>query len=294
MNTSDCGAGSISISKLRFASGLLLALTAGTGILTAEAKKEFKYTAAAGASVTIINEFGNITVKPSSGRQVVISATPASSKVEVDSSQNGPRIEALTHFLQKANENEGRVDYEITVPPDVSITVRCATGPITLEGMKGDISLRGDAAPVDVRNVNNTHLHIQTVSGPITLTDVNDAHVEIVSASGKVKLNSVNGPKVTVSTTDGDIGYDGDFSGSGLYSLMNRSGNIDVALPATASVDLDARAVKGSVQNDFPLQPKTHLTHSLVEGRTLAGTSNSASSSVQLSSFSGTIRVKKR
>jgi len=109
-----------------------------------------------------------------------------------------------------------------------------------------------------------------------------------------VQLSDVTGPKVSVNTAAGDISYEGDFGGGGQYSLSSHTGAIDVLLPATASVDLDARTVRGSVENDFPLQQKTHPTYAYVAGRSFAGTSNSGSSSVQLRSFSGKIRVKKR
>ena len=80
----------------------------------------------------------------------------------------------------------------------------------------------------------------------------------------------------------------------GEYSLTNHTGNIDVTLPSSASVDLDARSSHGSVEDSFPLRQKTHLANALVAGRSFAGTSNSGSSSVQLRSFSGKIRLKKQ
>jgi DUF4097 and DUF4098 domain-containing protein YvlB len=76
--------------------------------------------------------------------------------------------------------------------------------------------------------------------------------------------------------------------------LVNHSGNIDVALPASASVDLSARSITGSVENDFPLRAKSHTALTISQGRSFAGTSNAGASSVQLRSFSGKIRVKKQ
>ena len=86
----------------------------------------------------------------------------------------------------------------------------------------------------------------------------------------------------------------GDFGEGGDYMLVNHSGDIDVVLPAFASVDLTARSITGSVENDFPLQQKPHSSFVPSPGRAFAGTSNTGASSVQLRSFSGKIRVKKR
>ncbi len=110
---------------------------------------------------------------------------------------------------------------------------------------------------------------------------------------GNVTLTSVAGPKVTVSTTRGAIRYDGDPGQGGDYELINHNGDIEVALPATASVDLTARTVNGAVQNDFPLQQKAHTSFAL-DARSLAGTAASGSCMIRLSSFSGKIHVHKK
>jgi DUF4097 and DUF4098 domain-containing protein YvlB len=273
---------------------LLTLAGAGPNAWAAGGSKTFTYNAPAGSSVTVTSPFGGVSVQPAnSAHQVVITATTHSDKVEVDSGQMGGRIEAQTHFLQKADENEGRVDYVVSLPPDINLVVRAASGPIQIKGISGEVTLEGDAAQVDVRNLSQGHLHVQTLNGPVTLANVH-GYVQVVSTAGKVQLSDVTGPKVSVNTTAGDISYEGDFGGSGQYSLSSHTGAIDVLLPATASVDLDARTVRGSVENDFPLQQKTHPTYAYVTGRSFAGTSNSGSSSVQLRSFSGKIRVKKR
>ena len=261
----------------------------------ADNRKEFKYSATPGSTVTIVNEFGPVTLKLAPGHQVLIVAETHSDKVEVDSSQTGSRIEARTHFLQKANEQEGLVSYEVSVPAQVGVMVRAATGPIQAEKLQSDVTLKGDAAHITARDINNSHLHIQTLGGPIEVTNVSGGHVEIISTDGAVRLTAVNGPKVSVNTASGDIAYDGDCGSGGDYSFTNHSGNIDVTLPGNASIDLVARSITGSVQNDFPLQKKPHGSLSLVDqARATVGTSNSGASSVQLRSFNGKIRVKKR
>ena len=269
-------------------------LVAAATTLAAQNRKEFKYTAAPGANLTIVNEFGPVTLKPAGGRQVLIVATLRSDKVEIDSSQNGNRIEARTHFLEKVNEQEGRVDYEVSVPANVSVLVRAATGPIEAQKLQANLSLKGDTARINVRDLANVNLNVQTVGGPIELANITGGPVEVISTDGAVTLTAVTGPKVRVNSASGSITYDGDFGSSGQYSLTNHSGNIDVTLPASASIDLVARSMTGSVQNDFPLQKKSHGLNLVEDGRSSVGTSNSGASSVQLRSISGKIRVKKR
>lgn len=274
-------------------------LLVATGLLAvaafaADTRKEFRYTVAPGGSVTVTNDSGPVEIKGSGGRQVVIVATTHSDKVEVDCDHNGNRVWATTHFLQRADDPDGRVEYHVLVPSDVSVTVRASGGPITAEKMRSDLTLEGDAASVEVHDSGNAHVHVRTISGPVSLANISNGHVEITSLSGDVQLNAVTGPRVSVNTAKGSIRYSGDFGGGGDYMLVNHTGNIEVTLPASASVDLSARSISGSVENDFPLQQKLHNSFVPSPGRSFAGTSNTGASSVQLRSFSGKIRVKKQ
>ncbi len=273
--------------------GLAVILVAGLAF-AADNKKEFRYNAGPGSTVTVINEFGPVTVRPSSGRQVVITATLHSDKAEVDAGQSGNRITAQTHLLGKPNPDDARVDYDLQVPADVNLSVHADGGPIRVEKLRSDMTLEGDAAEVTVQDSNDPRIHVHTLNGPVTLTNISNGHVEVTTPNGNVQLTSVTGPKVVINTTKGNIRYSGDFAGGGEYLLNNHSGDIDVSLPTTASVDLSARSITGSVEQDFPLQQKQHLAFQLTPGRSLAGTSNSGASSVQLRSFSGKIRVKKQ
>lgn len=270
--------------------GVVLALAMGA----AAEKKEFRYRVAPGAAVSVISDFGPITLRPSSGGQVIVSATTHSDKIEVDSAQNGNRVDVRTHFLQKATAEEGSVDYEVQVPRDASITIRTATGPVKVQNAGTELIIDSDTSKVEVSDISNGHLKVRTVGGPIVLTNIRNSYLDVSSVSGPVTLEKVSGKMVTANTTASAIQYSGDFGEGGEYSLSSHSGNIDVVLPAAASVDITARSVNGSVQNDFPFRPQTHPTFAGTQGRSLAGTANAGASSVRLRTFSGTIRVKKQ
>jgi DUF4097 and DUF4098 domain-containing protein YvlB len=257
-------------------------------------KKEFKYTVGPKASLSIYNQYGPISVKPADGNQVIVSAVLHSDKVEVDTAQNGNRVDLKTHLLQGATPENSQVDYEVLVPPDTSVTIHSTTGLLHVEQLVADISMEGDAALVDVRDVNNAHVRVKTLNGPVTLTNIRYGHVEVSSVGGDITMHSVSGPLVEISSTSGRILYDGDFGIGGEYKLTSHTGDIDATIPADASVDVTARSVKGDVQNDFPFHPKTHNSFVPVPGRSLVGTAGKAASSVLLRTFSGKIRLKKR
>lgn len=259
----------------------------------AETHKEFRYVVGPNANVSVETQYGGISVKPGTGNEVVVLATLQSDKAEVDNQQIGDRIEIVSHLFQGADRQSGRIDYEVLVPPDTTLCLRSSTGPISAERLHGDLSLEGADAVVDVHNVSNGHVHVNTMRGPVTLTDVSNGHVEISSISGDVTMKSVTGPLVQANSGSGKISYDGDFGSGGDYKFTTHSGDITAIVPANTSADFSVHSMLGRVQHDFPLQP--HHTHlAFEEGRAFFGTFGKAASAVVLHSFSGRIRLKLR
>jgi DUF4097 and DUF4098 domain-containing protein YvlB len=278
-----------------YAAGLVsIVLVAMTGLSSAQNKKDYRFEVGPHSKVSIVNQYGKISVKPSPGNYVLVTASTYSDKVEVDQSQNGNRVDVQSHLLAGATSDNARVDYDVLVPVDASIDLESSTGPLHAERLRGDVEAEGANAPIDVRDISGSHVHVKTMAGTVTLSNIRDGHVEIDSVSGDVLLNSVTGPLVRVSSTTGRIQYDGDFGYAGEYRFNSHSGNIDATIPADASVDVKAQSVRGQVQNDVPLQPKGHTSFLVREGSSFAGTINKAASSVWLRTFSGRIHLKKR
>jgi len=270
------------------------ALLAGT--MVAETHQDFRFNVAPKAGVSINNPYGSISVKPSTGNVVVINAILSSDKVEVDHNLIGNRVEVSSHLLPGADTQSGRVDYEVQVPADASITLHSSTGPLRAERLHGDVTLEGAGATVEIRDISGGHVHVKTLNGPVTVTNVQDGHVEIDSLSGSVTLNAVTGPLVQVISTSGSINYIGDFGDRGEYRLTSHSGDIEATVPDSTAADVSARSVRGEVHDDIPLQPKTHTSFVIKEGSAFWGTMGraAASSTVVLRTFSCKIHLRKR
>jgi DUF4097 and DUF4098 domain-containing protein YvlB len=267
-----------------------------TGTLVAETKKEYHFTVGARSGISVMNPYGSISVKPSLNNTILVTAVLHSDKVEVDDNQSGNRVDIQSHLLAGADAESGRVDYEILVPADASVTLHSSTGTLRAEKLHGDVSLEGPGADVDVRDISDAHVHVKTMNGAVNLDNIKNGHVEVDSLSGEITLNGVNGSLVQVVSTSGGIHYTGDFGNSGEYRLTSHSGDIDATIPEWTSADVSARSIRGEVHDDIPLQPKTHNYFPLDKGRAFAGTVGrvAVSSTVVLRTFSGKIHLRKR
>jgi len=199
-------------------------------------------------------------------------------------------------LLAGADPESGRVDYEILVPADASVTLHSSIGSMRAEKLHGDVNLEGPGSEVNLRDISDAHVHVKTMNGTVTLYNIQNGHVEVDSLSGEVTLKSVNGSLVQVVSTSGKINYIGDFGNSGEYRLTSHSGDIEATIPEWTSADVSARSVRGEVHDDIPLQPKTHTSFPLDKGRAFAGTVGrvAVSSTVVLRTFSGKIHLRKR
>ncbi|MFZ3266110.1 MAG: DUF4097 family beta strand repeat-containing protein [Terriglobales bacterium] len=259
----------------------------------AESRKEYRFDVGPNANISVDTQYGAISVRPGTSSEVVVTAILQSDKTEVDNMQRGNRIEIASHLLSGADQQSGRVDYELLIPADATVSLRSSTGPLSAESLQGDLTFEGTDAAVNVHNVSNGHVHVRTMRGPITLTDVSNGHIELSSISGAVTLKSVTGPFVRANSGSGKIFYDGDFGSGGDYKLSTHTGDIEAVVPADTSAEFSAHSMLGRVRNELDLMPQ-HTRYSAERGRSFFGTVGKASSKVVLHSFSGKIHLKQR
>src|SRR6202158_4502176 len=132
----------------------LLALTAA-----AQEKKEFTYTVGPRAVVSITNNYGPITVKPSGSRQVVVETVSHSEAVGLVNEQHGDRIE-----LRSISSRQGTdlVDYTVLVPADAFVSLRSSDGTLRAQGLRGDVVLEAASGSVEGEDISDAHLHVNT------------------------------------------------------------------------------------------------------------------------------------
>jgi DUF4097 and DUF4098 domain-containing protein YvlB len=271
----------------RISTELLVVFSLLSLLAAAQEKKEFSCTVGPLAVISITNNYGPITVKPSGSSQVLVETIFHSDAVNVVNEQHGDRIE-----LRSTSSRPGTnlVEYTVLVPAAAFVTLRSSDGTLRAQGLRGDVVLEAASGSVEVTDISDAHLHVKTLSGPITLTDIRNSHVDIHSVRGSVKLHNVTGPSVEVNSGGGRITYDGDPGRVGEYLLTSHTGDLEVSIPASAWVEIKARSIKSQADPEFP-----SLSNAPVLGQTslLGKPGKTLGSRFELRSFSGKIRLKR-
>lgn len=158
----------------------------------------------------------------------------------------------------------------------------CLSGSIYLRDSSGRVrinAMSGDVEAVNVRASNEREELIAT------------------STSGDVRLEGVAHTRVEGRTVSGSVRFSGRLVEGGSYSLKTTSGDVTLAVPSDSSFNIKALVVSGGeIITDFQVsaaegtkKPITKIGKGLLSGRVGAG-----GAEVSLSSFSGTVYLRKR
>jgi Putative adhesin len=208
----------------------------------AQVKKEVRFTVGQKPVISITNNYGPITVKPSGTNQVVVTIVSYSDEVSFVNEQHGTRIE-----LRAESKRAGKdlAEYSVLAPAASTLILQSLDGALYAQGLQGDAVLEGASAIAEVSDAADAHIHIKTLSGSARLTNIRHSRLYISSVTGNIDVRNVTESLIEAHSASGRITYAGDPGISGEYKLTSHSGDLDVSVPAGAIVQIDAHSFTG-------------------------------------------------
>jgi DUF4097 and DUF4098 domain-containing protein YvlB len=258
-------------------------------------RTEKHFTVQAKPKITVRNSNGRIQVKAWAKNEVMVSWTNPSGKNVVETEEAGNRVEIATQEnTGEVSASDLKTDFDITVPVESELNVRTDSGNVTVESVHGDMTFDTVGANLQLTDVNG-YIVAKTIDGSLVCTRCS-GKLEANSISGNMQMVDPSLDSVRVQTSSGNILFDGSFLSRGIYIMKNFSGNIEVHFSSSDSFDLNATSLKGSVINQASIRPDSHGNPHVASkwGQSLFGTVNEGQAKVELSSFSGTIKILKR
>jgi DUF4097 and DUF4098 domain-containing protein YvlB len=243
--------------------------------------------------ITLRDSSGRIQVKSWAKNEVQVAWLSGKNVVETE--QAGNRVEIAVHPGDDNSPSDAaKTDFEITVPVDSELNVRTDSGNVTVDSVHGDMTFDTVGANLQLTDVNG-YIVAKTIDGSLVCTRCS-GKLEANSISGNIQMIEPSLESVRVQTSSGNIYFDGSFQSRGIYIMKNFSGTIEVHFNSSDSFDVHATSLKGDVVNQASFKPDTHGNAQPVPkwGHSLFGTMNEGHAKVELSSFSGTIKILKR
>src|SRR5216684_360062 len=259
-----------------------------------------KHFAVKGRPVVVIHNVANgrIEVKSWKTKEVDVVASQTSDKIGFDMEQAGDRIDVTANVLDTAAQpSELEASLQLTVPEETELQLKSETGLIYVEQVMGDMTLESVAGDVHLKEVSG-YIIVRTTEGSLVCTQC-AGKLDFKSISGGAQVLQPALNNVSLFTTSGNILFDGDFVRTGLYTMKSGKGLVEVRFSGNDSFDLKAQTAIGKVDNQAAayLKPDSHggakrIASKFTKG--LFGTVGQGLAKVELSSYSGTIRILKR
>ncbi|MBC7795501.1 MAG: DUF4097 family beta strand repeat protein, partial [Pyrinomonadaceae bacterium] len=210
-----------------------------------------------------------------------------------------------------------RGDISLDVPRGARIGIKSKDGDlsvenvakITIKNINGDVNLRDIANETEVTSLSsdisienaNGKIAAKTVSGDVEVyrcrpIEISDS-CKISSTSGSVSMQETAHRNIEATSTSGDVSIYGALSNGGSYDFSTTSGAIALFLPANSSFQLNATMSYGaSFNSEIPLKTSTQNSTQKVqqtESRQIKATCGAGDSNINLTTFNGSLRIKK-
>ena len=257
---------------------------------------------AKGAKLDVNNFAGDVNVKVWDKDAVRVEVNHSDREV-VDIKQTEQAVSVRSRSVRGGPARS--LDYTITVPKWMAISVSGTYADVTLEGVggdvaidttRGDIKVNGGSGFVSLKSVQGEialekakgRIEVRAVNESIRLADIS-GDLSAESTNGSLVLERVDSANVDLYTVNGNISYDGTIKEKGLYRLTTHNGTIGMAIADKANVTVTVRTYNGGFRSSFPV-PGSDTEK---RNKRFSATLGNGSAHVELESFGGTILLRR-
>src|SRR5258706_4614529 len=197
------------------------------------------------------------------------------------------------------------LDYTISVPKWMAISVSGTYADVTMDGVGGDVTV--DTTRGDIKVVGGSgFISLKSVQGEIVLEKAKgrvevragnegirladiSADLSAESTNGSIILDRIDSANVDLYALNGNISYDGAIKDKGLYRLTTHNGMIAFPVPERANATVTLRTYTGGIRSTFALPGDPEQRRNKRQTLTLGN----SSAHVELESFCGSISLRR-
>jgi DUF4097 and DUF4098 domain-containing protein YvlB len=258
--------------------------------------------------VSLVARRGRVTVRGWE-RQEIRATSDNGGQIELQRADETKELEAAQRVRVSLSPMDSAV--ELNVPRGATVRVKVSgevfvedVAEVEIEAGDAAVYLRGISRSTEVSSIGNTilkdssgRIHIRTVSGTVEVSGVqpggaNDS-LQVISVSGDCLFERIGHARVEAETITGHVTLLGALPPSARYKLRTTSGDVRLVLPGDSSFRVNSRVgEEGEFANVFPLWMQGDVKAS--GSRQLGGTHGSGDATLDLISFNGSVRLRRK
>ena len=248
-------------------------------------------------------------------------------KVKIVVSNEGDLVRVKTEYPKEKKDNKNlhvSITYVLTVPKGASPSVSTVSGDVEIADIDGDVKASTVSGGVHLGKIGGGvkaksvsggivlegakkgarcdvvsgsikvsdvvgEVSAKCVSGNIKLFDIR-GNVDVETTSGEIYLTNIAGADhVRAKILSGDLKYEGEILGSGVYEFQSHSGDVTLYIPASSAFDLEAKTFSGSIDSDFEITLSGKISKKSIRGK-----ANGGGADLEVQTFSGDVVIKKK
>jgi DUF4097 and DUF4098 domain-containing protein YvlB len=157
---------------------------------------------------------------------------------------------------------------------------------VTVTNVRGRASVGVTSGNAVIRNVGEG-VRARAISGSLSITDCKGS-IDASTVNDAITLTNIDSRDVVARSTSGNVHFSGKIQNDGRYEFESFNSSVVLVIPADSSFNLTAKTYSGSINTEFPLQ----LSRT-TGGSSMSGTIGKGGADVRVSSFNGSVQIKK-
>jgi DUF4097 and DUF4098 domain-containing protein YvlB len=258
-------------------------------------------------TVSISNVAGSVKVTGWDKAEVKVTGTVDDEveEVVVDAREGDVEIEVK---LPRRSHHGGDADLIVQVPKGSELEIETVSADIEVSGVEGRLDLESVSGSVDVEGA-NAEADVSTVSGRITLSgkfpgveaesvsgdievDGVSGEIDVSATSGRIEITGSDFDRVDCESMSGDVRFDGNPKAGADLSIEVFSGDAELMLPASLDARINVETHSGSITSDFGDDEVRREKYG--PGAWFETEVGKGSASIDVTSFSGSVRLRKK
>ena len=176
------------------------------------------------------------------------------------------------------------------------VSVEIVGGDIFLSDIERDIYAKTYEGDVMVEKSGGA-MTLMSTTGNIVAFDVAPGQsgdiFKAKTSSGAITLQSVEHRQMEIGSNSGSMKFVGEFQSGGQYTFGTSNGSILLAVPQNSSCKINASFGFGAFNSELPLQNVKKNPNPTSKAQSLSALLGSGDATVNLTTYSGAIRIKK-
>lgn len=171
-----------------------------------------------------------------------------------------------------------------------SVAISTVSGELTLRGEPASVSFASVSGDVDVE-IDTARLEIETVSGGVRARG-KLARIEVATVSGDVRVETGALRDFEFNAVSGQLILTADPADDASWTIDAHSGDVVLRLPAKLDASFDISAFSGDIDDGYG--HKAERTSKHAPGHELRFTEGKGGARIEISVFSGNVKIVKR